>query len=282
MTDKWLKPALTLAVTGLLAWFSPTASFDPWNLLNPKKIATMIFALVFIHAFGSAMNRLLGNRTGTILTGFCGGLVSSTATTMSLARKSKFKSAPDSTIEMLIFLSATGAMLFEAVALVWTGTSHPHFLLLIVFGGPIATTALMIFFYSRKPSARGHETEDTPFKILPILKLSIFIVFILLLSKLLETFFGQNGLIILTFLVSLFEIHGSVIANVQLHENGIVGLPLLSSLLTISLAASYISKLFLISIFGSGRLRSLAFKSTLFLFLSLFISWLISLSPGFI
>jgi uncharacterized membrane protein (DUF4010 family) len=277
MVNKWIKPGLTLIIVGLLAWYLPKASLDPWNLLSPQKIATMIFALAFIQVISSVLNRFFGKRAGAILTGFFGGLVSSTATTASLARKSKIETAADSNSEMLVFLSATGAMLIEGVGLVWAGTSSSHLQILTTFLGPLLVTVILISIYSRKVTDRTLKAEDLDFKVLPILKLSIFIILILIVSSLLQKFFGQYGLALLTFLVSLFEIHGSFIANVQLHENGAISTGFLSVLIALSIVASYISKIFLIWTLGSQRLRGLAVKSTIYLFLALALSLAISL-----
>jgi uncharacterized membrane protein (DUF4010 family) len=261
----------------LLTWFAPVAPIDPWQLLSLKKIATMIFALAVIQAFGSTMTQYLGMRTGALLTGFFGGLISSTATTASLAKRSKV--SPDhASEEVLIFLSATGAMLFEALALVITGTTAVHLSNLIIFVGPILATAGMIVIEYHSHSDRSGSSDDSNFQILPILKLSFFIVAILSFSKICQNVFGQNGLLVLTSLVSLFEIHGSVIANVQLHESGVVSVRLLCSLLAVSIVASYVSKLFLISTLGSPQLRSKAVQRTPILFCALAVSWAVALS----
>ena len=136
----------------------------------------------------------------------------------------------------------------------------------------------MISMQYRKLTDRSDSSQSTAFLILPILKLSVFIVAILSLSKVFQHLFGQKGLLVITSLVSLFEIHGSIIANVQLHELGTVGVSLLSSLLAISVVASYISKLFLIWTLGSPFFRAQVIKSTLLLFFSLAISWTISIA----
>ncbi len=273
----WHKPAMTLAVLSLLTWLAPHEPLDPWNILSPKKITTMILALAMIQALGTAMAQYLGTRTGALVTGFFGGLISSTATMASLARKSKVSDKVHSAGEVLTFLSATGAMLFEGIVLVITGSSEVHFSNLLIFIGPILTTVALIFVQYRKASDRSDDLPNAAFLIFPILKLSVFIVIILSVSKIFQTLFGQNGLLVVTSLVSLFEIHGSIIANVQLHELGTVGGRLLCSLLAISIVASYISKLFLISTLGSRALRSQVFKNTAFLFLSLATSWLIAM-----
>lgn len=272
------KPALTVLSLGLLTWLSPVAPLDPWNLLSPQKIVKMVFALALIQALGSILGQLMGRRAGALLTGFFGGLISSTATTASLARRSKVANKMNSSSEMLTFLSATLAMLFEGLAMVIAGTTEYHWATLVIFFGPIMATVGMIFFQYHRVENRSDPSEVASFQILPLLKLSVFIIGILTFSKVSQNLFGQSGLIALTSLVSLFEIHGSIIANVNLHESGAVNIHFLCSLLAISVAASYLSKLFLISTIGSSFLRSYAIKSTLLLFVSLFISWLLALS----
>ncbi|QQR80613.1 MAG: DUF4010 domain-containing protein [Deltaproteobacteria bacterium] len=58
-----------------------------WKVFNPKKIASIIFALAFIQVLGFSTSQLLGSRVGAVLSGFFGGLVSSTATTASSREK---------------------------------------------------------------------------------------------------------------------------------------------------------------------------------------------------
>jgi uncharacterized membrane protein (DUF4010 family) len=264
---------LTLITLLTLVLVLPSTPIDPWNLLNLKKIATMIFALAVIQILGSTLSRYVGSKAGAILTGFLGGLVSSTATTATLARQSKISSQHKNYFETITFLSATGAMLVEAISLLLVGTDKIHPPLFIIFLGPIFVTVVMIFLQSRKLANRNLEIEDSSFKIIPILKLSAFIIAILALSKILQNSFGQKGLSVLTFLVSLFEIHGSVIANIQLQDSGAFGVPALGNLLAISIVASYLSKMFLIFTLGSSDLWRRTLKCTIILFLSLGMSW---------
>lgn len=170
-------------------------------------------------------------------------------------------------------MAATGAMLFEGLAIVTMGTKEVHFSHLLIFIGPILATIGMIVFQYRKEKDRPTGASPSEFHVLPILKLAIFIVFIISVSRIFQKIFGENGLLVLTSLVSLFEIHGSVIANVQLHESGRIAEKFLCSLLAISVVSSYLSKLFLIATLGSPALRTSAVKCTLFLFASLAISW---------
>ena len=229
----------------------------------------MIFALTVIQIFGSLLNDYLGSKAGAIMTGFLGGLISSTATTASLTKESSNLPIENFNKSMLIFLSTTLAMLLEALVLVWLGHQSIPYPILICFSGPIITSLVLIAVYSSKSSAVLNSPQPWTFEVWPILKLAIFIVVILMISKLLQLYFGQQGLMVLTFLVSLFEIHGSVISNVQIFESGTINLKVLTSLLTLSIVASYLSKLFLIHTLGHKNLKIKALQSTALLFIAL-------------
>lgn len=271
---QWTKTGLILLFLFMLCWFLPSDPIDSWHLFSPKKIVKMVFALAFIQALGSAMFQLLGPGIGAILTGFLGGLISSTATTASLARRSMQSSTRGHATESLIFLCATFAMLFEAVVITGFGIATIHWNLFIIFLGPMLVTVLMIVSRSRSAVNQHIELQNTRLEILPIIKLSFFILCILTGSKLLQDVLGQRGLFLLTFLVSLFEIHGSVIANVQLHDSAAVSVQSLGDLLALSLTSSYLSKLFLVMTLGSQPLKKNVLKITGSLFVSLIVSWL--------
>ncbi len=275
MISNYVKTFGVLSVILIIARVVPDGTIDPWNLFSPKKAFTMIFVLAFIQGLGSVMIQLLGSRTGTMLAGFFGGLISSTATTASLARESKGPTKRNSTTETLTFLCATFAMLTEGVAILFFGTDDLHVQFFLIFLGPTIATAIMIYFQSRKAHDRQLKPQERELDFLPILKLALFILVILAASEVIQTFLGQSGFYLLTFVVSLFEIHGSLIANIQLHDSGAFNVQFLGSLLAISVAASYVSKLFLIFTLGSSSLKSETSKFTGILFLSLFASWLV-------
>lgn len=260
----------------LLIWLLPVAPLDPWNILSPKKMATMVFALTLIPILGSVLAYFIGAKAGVILTGFFGGLISSTATTAALARKSNLTAEEDHSSDILTFLAATTAMLIEGLFfLLMMGKDEFHFPLTLVFIGPLAASAIMIYIHSRHVPSKILKLEPPHFEALPILKLSAFILAILAFSKTLQVFFGQSGIMLFTFLVSLFEIHGSIMANIQLHEAGGFDVKMLGALLSLSIMASYLSKLFLIYRLGSLQLKTYALKATFFLFLTLALSWLV-------
>jgi uncharacterized membrane protein (DUF4010 family) len=269
----WAKPIVIISATFLIAWLLPSGPIDPWGIFSLKKAAYMVFALCFIQASGALMIQLVGGRRGSILTGFFGGLISSTATTVSLARKSSEGDGEFVGKELLIYLSATAAMLIEGIALVLLNTSNIHYSLLLIFAGPLVTTGVLIAILVKKIPHRAIKIEDAEIEFLPILGLAAFIIGILSFAKLLQSIFGQSGLVVLTFLVSLFEIHGSVIANIQLQDSGAFGVTFLGGLLATSVAASYVSKVVLVHTIGATELKRKVVKFTALILVSLLVSW---------
>lgn len=64
----------------------PNRGFGPWQVLNPYEIWWMVVLIATLSFVGYVTIRLAGERRGMLFLGLFGGLASSTATTLSLAR----------------------------------------------------------------------------------------------------------------------------------------------------------------------------------------------------
>lgn len=277
LDPKYTKSVLTLIVLLLLVVLIPNTAIDPWHILNPKKIITLLFALALIQILGSTVAQIFGAKLGSILMGFVGGLVSSTATTAAISKQSKLMTNPSElSVIILTFLSATLAMLFEGLMFLAVGAHQIESRLLILFIMPMIATGCMIFYQAKQLNIENLNIEKNEFKIIPLLKLAAFITAVLALSKTLQLFFGDSGLSILTFLVSLFEIHGSVISNIQLFEGGNLSSHMLGNLFVISIIASYVSKVFLVFTLGSQSFQKQVLIRVGIVFLVIILSWVVT------
>lgn len=271
-----IKALFVFIILHLIYIFSPQGAIDPWGLFNPKKVLKLVIALATMQFIGSLFIRLLGAKVSAIISGLMGGFISSTATTLAVARKSNEISKERLRVEGLVLLSALVGMIIEAIVITAIGIDYFHYELLIIFIGPIATAVFFIVMDSKSEvEITDEDLSDGLIKIYSLLSLSLFIIFILAISKLLQNIFGQSGLYVFTFLVSLLEIHSSIIASIQLHETQVIDLQTLMTLLSLSLSASYISKLFIIRTLGNDQLNK---KAKLWIFMSLLslaFSWIV-------
>lgn len=186
------------------------------ELIKIEKLISMVIALGLIQAIGSLILRRLGPQTGFIISGFISGLISSTAYSATLAKRTKSLSIDQIRIESISYLSSTLAMLIQGLFIVTVGVVD-FTKVIIIFVGPIVMTLILIFISAQRSKLINTNFPIRPlFDILSLIKLTIFIIGVVAISNFLQQNFGRMGLGALTFFVSLFEIHGSMIANTQL------------------------------------------------------------------
>ncbi|WP_235046287.1 DUF4010 domain-containing protein [Bdellovibrio bacteriovorus] len=235
----------------------------------------MFFALSTLQVMGKVLSSFVGHRAGMLMTGFLGGMLSSTATTVRLAKDSHDTEGSQS-VRMAAMQAAILAMLLQAIVLVGAGSIAALQVVSVHFLALFVITVVMIIVLWRRQSRPRHIATG-PEKILDVwesLKLTVFIVLILAASRGAQAWMGNDGLMALTFVVSLFEVHGSLISTAQLLAADQVGLAQYERLVEMSLLASFVSKMFLISIMSSAPFKKRALLSlmpaVLFLVLHLF------------
>ncbi|MEQ1567490.1 MAG: MgtC/SapB family protein [Myxococcota bacterium] len=92
----------------------PDTAVDPWGVWIPYRLWWLVVAISGLSLLGYAAVRVLGARRGMALTGLFGGLVSSTAVTLSAARQSVTSTWPDA---LAMSVSVAWATMFARVAL---------------------------------------------------------------------------------------------------------------------------------------------------------------------
>ena len=78
-----------LIATFIILPILPDRTIDPWDALNPQSLWLLVLLIAGLSLVGYVLTRLLGAHRGIPLTGLTGGLVSSTAVTLSFARQSR-------------------------------------------------------------------------------------------------------------------------------------------------------------------------------------------------
>jgi uncharacterized membrane protein (DUF4010 family) len=74
---------ITLVILPVL----PNQTYGPFDVVNPREVWTMVVLVVGISLLGYIALKLYGEHAGVLIAGLVGGLVSSTATTVSYARR---------------------------------------------------------------------------------------------------------------------------------------------------------------------------------------------------
>ena len=86
--DNDLKAIMQLALISLVILpVLPDTTYGPYAVLNPRNIWLMVVLIVGISLGGYVVYKFWGNQAGIVLSGILGGVISSTATTVSYAKR---------------------------------------------------------------------------------------------------------------------------------------------------------------------------------------------------
>ena len=197
----WVDIRAVLILTTMTFLFLPVLpdhALDPWGALNPAQIWRYAIFICAISFSGYIATRIFGTRTGITIAALTGGIVSSTATTLTLAR---FARSDPGTSR----LAAGGALLSGAVmaarVLLITSTLAPA--LLSGIAAPLLTAMAVqlliggLYLNHGEPAQTPPMNLHNPFDLLSAFQLSALIGFILLVTAITLQYLGESALLAL-------------------------------------------------------------------------------------
>lgn len=173
----------------------PNQTYDPFEVLNPFKIWLMVVLIVGIGLFGYVAFKLFSGRAGTLLGGVLGGLVSSTATTISSSRDTKRK-PKQATAAALTIMLATAISYLRVLFEVFTVANDSFIEILKPFSVLIGVFLLLTFILYRRHSGDllTLNEPDNPARLKTALVFGFFYALILLAVAATREYFGESGL----------------------------------------------------------------------------------------
>jgi len=200
----------------------PDRNYGPWAAFNPYQIWWMVVLIAGISYLGYFAVKIVGNQYGPILTGALGGLVSSTAVTLNLSKLSKQYPKMENVLAGGI-LTACATMFVRTLLLTSVINSTlslallPALLIMSVF------TYFVAFLLWKSGQGFGAIEEiklENPFQLGMALKFGAFLVVIMLLSKLLNVYFGDMGSYFLAATSGLADVDPITLLMSQMSRDG--------------------------------------------------------------
>ena len=192
--------------------------------LNPYKLWLLVVLISALSLLGYVAVRLLGPARGTAVAGLAGGLVSSTAVTMSMARQSKTdadaadKLACGILLAWLVMFSRVMLMValvyLPLLGLIWL----PFSLMLLL------TAALAGYFYWRGSQQllqkRQQDNLTNPFSLWAASKFALLFALVLIAAKLTETYAPQQGIYVLAAIAGMTDVDAITLSMTELAQQG--------------------------------------------------------------
>jgi len=211
---------ITLVILPVL----PDVGYGPFGVLNPHNIWRMVALVVGISLAGYVALKFFGESTGAVLGGLLGGMVSSTATTVSFARRATGAGGTDGHIAaatLVISLAGTvvyGRVLAEIAAAApqqFSVISPPIFVML----GVAVVVSFVIWFTHRKIKAEMPE-QSNPAELKAALIFGGMYALVLLAVAAGEHYFSHSGLYVVAGISGLTDMDAITLSTSGLAAGG--------------------------------------------------------------
>jgi uncharacterized membrane protein (DUF4010 family) len=224
LSDSEMRGILQLAlISAVLLPVLPNQSYGPWGALNPYEIWLMVVLIAGISLAAYFAMRLTGPNKGVLITSVLGGLASSTALTLSLARMNARVPMPH--------LLSCGILLASAIM-------YPRILLEVAVINPALLPTLLppmlamtlgcvlgaFLLWRKSESSAAINTgklATQPFQIIPALKFGILLAGILLIAHGIQEHMGEQGLWLVSIVAGLTDVDAITLTLARMAQDSI-------------------------------------------------------------
>ncbi len=249
-----------LAATFIVLPLLPTAAVDPWGVLKPRPLWTLVILIAALSLVGYVATRALGPQRGTALTGLSGGLVSSTAVTLAFAKQSREEGGrSDDALAggLLLAWAVMGVRVVFIAAVVFASLVRP---LLLPFGAlTVVTLGASAFFLRRaraqEPAAAGEVVLKNPFSLTSAAKFGLLFAVVLLVVAGVERYFPGRGYYLVAALAGLPDVDAITLSMAGLARAGGIEPATAVGALVVAALANTLLKCGMVVATASGRLR---------------------------
>jgi len=237
----------------------PREAIDPWGAIRPQSLWLLVVLIAALSLVGYVATRMLGARGGTTVTALSGGLVSSTAVTLSFARRSRDEQG------------APGDALAAGVLLAWTvmsvrvvflaGFVHAPLVtpLLLPFGAMTVVTLLAVVLLLRRPAEqpkpRAQVELRNPFSLTAAVHFALLFAVVLVVVALVRRHFPAGGYYLVAGLAGLTDVDAITLSLAQVAREGGTDIVTVARALTIAALANTLVKCGIIVSLASPALR---------------------------
>jgi uncharacterized membrane protein (DUF4010 family) len=255
LSSEELFAVLELAVISIIVLpVLPDRGFGPWQVLNPRQIWAVVVLVSALSLAGFVAVRLLGEGRGTAVTGALGGLVSSTAVTVTMAQRSRESAAIQGRAAQAAVLAST--VMCARIALL-AGVVNTEVLPRLL---PVVAAMAVAGLVGAGLLARGARGEAAPaaavrnpFSLAAALTFAALYATVLLLVRAAREYLGEQGVYATAVLSAVADVDAPTIAFARLGAAVDGRVPAIA--IGIAAVTNTLVKLAYALAFGVGRFR---------------------------
>ncbi len=224
LKNKDLAAIMTFAGISLVVLpILPDKAYGPLNVLNPYNIWLMVVLIVGISVVGYFIYKYADQRVGILSNGILGGLISSTATTVSYARNTA-KDTPLSTMAAFVITTASAVSLVRVLIEVGVVIPEklPEMILPVLVQLALMTGLCFAMFYlvNRDNALKEMPEPKNPAQFKSALIFGLLYAIILLAVAFAKEEFGQDALYVVSVISGLTDVDAITLSLSQLIKSG--------------------------------------------------------------
>lgn len=236
----------------------PNETYGPYEVLNPYNIWLMVVLIVGIGLAGYFAYKIFGGKAGTLLGGILGGLISSTATTVSYAKRSKDSDAQTTSnnlIALVIFIATAVSLLriiveISVVAPTTLGKVAPPLVSLLL----LMSILIVVGFLFKKEAAGQMPEQKNPAQLKTALVFGAIYAIVILATATAKDHFGDSGLYIVAIISGLTDVDAITLSTSRLMSNQTINLDTGWKVIMIAALSNIAFKGAMVAVLGSRAL----------------------------
>jgi uncharacterized membrane protein (DUF4010 family) len=234
----------------------PDEGFGPYKVLNPRNIWMVIVLVSGIGLGGYIAYKLFGERAGTMLGGILGGMISSTATTVSFARRAREGDRYVARSAMTAIMLAS-SMVFVRLFVEISAVAPQHLDRmgppLAVIGGLTALLAVLLYTITRS-DGQSMPPQQNPTNLKTAFIFGGIYSLVTLGAVAAQDHFGSHGLYVVASISGLTDMDAITLSSGRAVTNGLMHPDDAWRAIAIALISSMVTKVGICALMGNRRL----------------------------
>lgn len=249
-----IRAVLTLlAMSFLLLPLLPNRPIDPWKAINPYHVWLFAIMIAAISFTGYVAVKAFGNRLGVVMAAVAGGLASSTATTLALAKLAREHPSSSGLLSAGILVAGVVMMLRAGVIAVALNGA----LLLSLFPALLTAAAVLgigaaILLFRNVQQETPELQIRNPLAIGTAVKLTALLAAVMLAAELVRRMVGGIGILVVAAFSGIVDVDALTISIARM-PGADVDLNTASRAIMIAIAINTVSKAIMASWVGNKR-----------------------------
>jgi uncharacterized membrane protein (DUF4010 family) len=244
---------ILLAMSFLLLPLLPNRSIDPWNAINPYQIWLLAIMIGAISFAGYVAVKAFGNRLGVFMAAVAGGLASSTATTLALAKLAREHPSSSGLLSAGILLAGVVMMLRAgAIAVALNGALLTSVLPTLLTAAAVLGIGAAILFFRNVQQETPELRINNPLAIGTAIKLTAVLAAVMLAAELVRRMFGGIGILVVAALSGIVDVDALTISIARM-ARGDVDSNTAARAIMVAIAINTVSKAIMAGWVGNRR-----------------------------